>query len=90
MINLILHWLSETGRAVKNLPARPLEGSLVGFSVLSLSKESHEKALTAFREFNRTIHAIGTDDKGAKERVLVHVNSLIDAVNFGPARDEKK
>jgi DNA-binding transcriptional regulator YiaG len=83
MVKNILHWLSETARSVQCIEKRPLKGSLVGFSVLSLSGASHEKALTLFRDFNRAIHALGTDDRGPKEKVLVLVNSLMDAERFG-------
>ncbi len=82
MRNMILHWLSETAKSVERLPEKPLQGSLIGFSVFSLSREGHERALTLFREFNRAIHALGSEDSGPKEKVLVLVNSLIDAANF--------
>lgn len=83
MVKNILHWIGETASTVQNLQTRPLKGSLVGFSVFSLSREGHEKALKLFREFNMAIHALGTEDKGPKEKVLVLVNSLMDAQGFG-------
>jgi transcriptional regulator with XRE-family HTH domain len=87
MTKMILHWLREATRAIENLPARPLKGSLAAFSVFSLSKEGHEKALAAFREFNRSIHAIGTEDKGPKEKVFVLVHALMDLAQFRPDGD---
>lgn len=83
MVKNILHWIGETAATVQNLEKRPLKGSLVGFSVLSLSKEGHEKAQRIFRDFNLAVHALGTEDRGPKEKVLVLVNSLMDAQGFG-------
>ena len=83
MVKNILHWIGETAATVQNLQKRPLQGSLVGFSVFSLSREGHERALKLFREFNMAIHALGTEDQGPKEKVLVLVNSLMDAQGFG-------
>lgn len=83
MVNLMLHWLNEITRIAGKLRERPLDGSLIGFSVFSLSKEGHERALNAFREFHRTIHEIGSLDKGPKEKVLVLANGLVDVAHFG-------
>lgn len=82
MIKIASHWLSETKRAVDRLGEKPLDGSLIGFSVFSLSKEGHEKALALFREFNRAMHALGTEEQGAKEKVFVLTNALMDAARF--------
>ena len=84
MTRIISHWLAETKRAVERLGEQPLDGSLIAFSVFSLSKESHEKAVALFREFNRAMHALGTEEQGAKERVFVMTSSLMDAARFNP------
>jgi predicted transcriptional regulator len=86
MAKMILHWLGETSKAIESLPTKPLSGSLVGFSVFSLSQENHEKAAALFREFNRAIHALGSEDQGPKEKVWVLVNAMMDASHFGPGR----
>lgn len=83
MTRMILHWLGQTSRAVENLATKPLSGSLVGFSVMSLSRENHEKALLLFREFNRAIHALGSEEQKTRDKVVVLVNSLMDAAAFG-------
>ncbi|MGZ3742107.1 MAG: DUF4423 domain-containing protein [Bdellovibrionota bacterium] len=83
MMKVLLHWLNETTRALGRLGDKPLDGSLVAFSVFSLSRENHEKALSLFREFNRAIHTLGSEEQGPKEKVFVLTNALMDAARFG-------
>jgi hypothetical protein len=51
--------------------------------VLSLSQENHEKVSTLFRHFLRQVYALGSEDQGPKEKVLVLANALMDAARFG-------
>lgn len=76
---------------MENLPTRPLQNSLVAFSVMSLSREAHAKALKLFRDFNRALHELGTDDKGPKDKVIVQVGSLMDdAASFAETKEPRK
>lgn len=82
MVNILTHWMRQS-TAVVERSENSIEDSLVGFSVLNLSEEAHEKASTLFREFLRGIHAIGSQDKKTKEKVFVFSASFINAERFG-------
>lgn len=83
MAKILAHWLKQTTGVVERVTDKPIERSLVGFSVLSLSKEGHEKASNLVREFVRGMHAIGSEDKGPKDGVYVFTTSFVDTERFG-------
>lgn len=82
MSKILAHWLRETTEVAEKAESA-VEGSLLGFSVLSLSEKAHEEASNLLREFLRGIHKIGSEDRQPKERVLVFTTSLVDAKRFG-------
>lgn len=83
MAKILAHWLRQTTKVVDRVDEKSIEGSLVGFSVMSLSQEAHEKASNLVREFVRGMHAIGNEDKGTKEKVFVLTASYVDTRRFG-------
>lgn len=90
MRGIILHWLEQASRLVEHYNSSHSAGALVGFSVFSLSAEGHEKVTALFREFNRAIHAIGSEDQGPKEKVFMVVNALSDVGYFRDLPPRKK
>ncbi|MES2964737.1 MAG: DUF4423 domain-containing protein [Bdellovibrionota bacterium] len=83
MAKILAHWLRQTTAVVERVTDKPIERSLVGFSVFSLSADAHEKASNLLREFVRGMHTIGSEDKGPKDGVFVFTTSLVDAERFG-------
>lgn len=90
MRGIILHWLEQASRLVEHYNSSHSAGALVGFSVFSLSREGHEKVNALFREFNRAIHAIGSEDQGPKEKVFMLVNALSDVAYFRDLPSKKR
>lgn len=81
MARILTHWLNQTTQLAAKADGS-ITGSLLGFSVLSLSDEAHEQASNLLREYLRGIHKIGSEDRGPKQKVIVFTTSLVDAMRF--------
>ena len=72
-------------RAWKNAGLSPATASLIeGHGTATQVGDVVEVSSlnTLFREFNRAMHALGSEEQGAKERVFVMTSALMDAARF--------